>query len=435
MSTSARSAPSQGSTSCQLHFKERSCGARPLYRPAALRRNNSRSSTQRLRASPPQSPSLAAAETKSTWLGSLSTPWSPVAPDVSKELTLADVKGRMLPKSEWKPDDAAQLCADSDCSLRFDLLNRRHHCRACGDVFCSTHSSRSTFLWPACEDEPVTTAFTPRGTPRGTPRSSSLDLPSLAYSVSPSSSCISTGSSSTATSSSAPTCSPEPTRQPSLPAPVAARVCDRCYFSAPAPLLTPPMSGPPGSLAFNYAFAHASTNPLTLRHPRSRTSSASRTSSPAHSPPGQSSLGRSSSARVRSRTGSAASLSTSSEGAAYTSPATSVEILPTIPSNKVPVPSHARRELSPATTMRKDKMSMLNQHRHPEHLAVSEEEEPASHFGAYDARRGYGRDEDDDADSDSEDEAKHEARIRERRRHNQEFGSVQGGAWQSWATF
>jgi len=37
--------------------------------------------------------------------------------------------------------------------------------------------------------------------------------------------------------------------------------------------------------------------------------------------------------------------------------------------------------------------------------------------------------------SDSDDEAKHEQMMRDRRRHNQEFGSVQGGPWQSWATF
>ncbi|KAL7341857.1 hypothetical protein BJY59DRAFT_648086, partial [Rhodotorula toruloides] len=76
----------------------------------------------------------------------------------------------MLPRSQWKvrsssdcwregtvltplarvrqqPDDEAENCADPDCSLRFDLINRRHHCRTCGDIFCAAHSSRSTLLW------------------------------------------------------------------------------------------------------------------------------------------------------------------------------------------------------------------------------------------------------------------------------------------------
>ncbi|GAA5912721.1 FYVE zinc finger domain-containing protein [Sporobolomyces salmoneus] len=430
MSTSPRT----GSTSVQLHFKERSCGARPLYRPAALRRNESRSSNNRIRTSPPQSPSVAAAESKASWLGSISSPWSPVAPDAFKELSISDVKGRMLPKSEWKPDEAAQTCADQDCQLRFDLLNRRHHCRACGDVFCAGHSSRATFLWPAGsgEEEQAAHGFTPRGTPRGTPRSSALDLPSLAYSVSPSSSSISTSSSSTATSSSAPTTSPLPPQPPSLPAPISARVCDRCYFSAPTPLLTPPASNHSGSFSFsNYAFNQP---PVTLRHPRSRQHSASRTSSPAHSPPHHSSLGRSSSSRVRSRTGSAASLSTgSSEGNSYSSPATSIEVLPTIHSNKVPPPpppprSTRQRNLSPSTSrvISLDKFSTSPDPSSEDEAAQDEDREHDDE--EEDVQRG-------EEDSDSEDEAKHEQMMRDRRRHNQEFGSVQGGPWQSWATF
>ncbi|GAA6006177.1 hypothetical protein JCM11491_002061 [Sporobolomyces phaffii] len=440
MSTSPRT----GSTSVQLHFKERSCGARPLYRPAALRRNgvhtplacteferlahhyfcgaDSRSSNNRIRPSPPQSPSVAASEAKS-WLGALSTPWSPVAADAFKDLTIADVKGRMLPRSEWKPDDEAQTCGDQDCYLRFDLLNRRHHCRACGDVFCASHSSRATFLWPANEEEQHANGFTPRGTPRGTPRSSTLDLPSLAYSTSPSSSSISTSSSSTATST-----SPVPPPLPSLPAPVSARVCDRCYFSAPTPLLTPPPSNHSGSFSFN-----ASPNaPLTLRHPRSRQHSASRTSSPAHSPPGHhsSSLGRTSSSRVRSRTGSAASVSAgSSDYASYPSPATSIEALSSVQSNKISPPRghSSRRNMSPAACRAVPVVSLRK---------FSTSPDPSSdEDGGPQGREEDGAVQVDAYGSDSDDEAKHEQMMRERRRHNQEFGSVQGGPWQSWATF
>ncbi|GAA5944625.1 FYVE zinc finger domain-containing protein [Sporobolomyces koalae] len=415
--------PRTGSTSVQLHFKERSNGARPLYRPASLRRNDHRAVSPRMRPSPPQSPSVAAAETKTSWLGALSAPWSPIAPDAYKELTVADIKGRMLPKSEWKPDEAAPVCADQDCHLKFDLLNRRHHCRACGDVFCASHSSRATFLWPTCEDEHVANGFTPRGTPRATPRSSALDLPALALSVSPSSSSISTSSSSTATSSGATT-SPQSPQAASLPAPVSARVCDRCFFTAPTPLLTPPASNHSGSFSFNQAFA--ANAPMTLRHPRSRQHSASRNSSPAHSPPSHSG-GRSSSSRARSRTGSATSLSASSESASYSSPATSVEVLPTIHANKVPPPRsyHSRRDLSPATSK-----SGLNPIISLDRFATSPDassDEERDVVVQEDADETYG--------SDSDDEAKHEQMMRDRRRHNQEFGSVQGGPWQSWATF
>lgn len=309
--------------------------------------------------------------------------------------------------------------------------------RACGDVFCASHSSRATFLWPTSSDEEQQpSAFTPRGTPRGTPRSSALDLPSLAYSVSPSSSSISTSSSSTATSSSAQATSPSPPQPPALPAPVSARVCDRCYFSVPTPLLTPPASNHSGSFAFNYAFTSSSNPPLTLRHPRSRQHSASRTSSPAHSPPGYhntSSLGRSSSSRVRSRTGSAASLSAgSSEGNSYSSPATSVEVLPTIhsSSNKVAPPRNSsRRNLSPSTSRAASMNPIISLDKFSTSPDASSDEDDTSQGVE---ERGNDNEE---YGSDSDDEAKHEQMMRDRRRHNQEFGSVQGGPWQSWATF
>lgn len=35
----------------------------------------------------------------------------------------------------WVPDDRARDCAD--CKQRFTQFRRKHHCRACGQVFCS----------------------------------------------------------------------------------------------------------------------------------------------------------------------------------------------------------------------------------------------------------------------------------------------------------
>ena len=35
----------------------------------------------------------------------------------------------------WVPDSQAKTCRD--CRLPFNLVRRRHHCRACGQVFCS----------------------------------------------------------------------------------------------------------------------------------------------------------------------------------------------------------------------------------------------------------------------------------------------------------
>jgi hypothetical protein len=38
---------------------------------------------------------------------------------------------------EWVPDTEALSCSQSQCQKQFSLTCRRHHCRACGEVFCS----------------------------------------------------------------------------------------------------------------------------------------------------------------------------------------------------------------------------------------------------------------------------------------------------------
>ena len=59
-------------------------------------------------------------------------------------------------RQHWKPDSAAVHCAL--CRLEFTFLLRRHHCRRCGDVFCSScsnvkqhQSTRLMFFLTICE--------------------------------------------------------------------------------------------------------------------------------------------------------------------------------------------------------------------------------------------------------------------------------------------
>ncbi|GEM10513.1 zinc finger, FYVE-type protein [Rhodotorula toruloides] len=455
------------STAVTLHFRERQ-NKQPLYRPAALRRNGSVQRDLFMHPSPPHSPSLAAAtETKSpSWLSTLAAPFSPVSHDSSSDTGAAYVRGRMLPRSQWKPDDDAEHCADPDCSLKFDLINRRHHCRTCGDVFCAAHSSRSTLLWPSSEDDSVP-AFTPRGTPRATPRSSAVDLPSLAsYSVSPSNA----SAISTASTSSTPTSSSPPPSQTNL-MPVSARVCDRCYFSAPnpsgspTPLLTPPVLAhplAPYSAFGNAAFAGA--RPVTLRHPRSRASSASRASSPAHSPPNSHAHGAKASSRSRSRQGSATSTSSLTATSEYSTPSTSVEGLAaygsastdgTSPESLVIPPKHAHGRRKPQPSLSRNpsasRLAAAGSRGVATPKVVREDEllsdSDREHDGEDSRRASDGLSnasaevEDgpprlalEEEDSDEDDE-RHERTVKERRRLQQEFGSVQGGPWQSWATF
>ncbi|ORY70772.1 hypothetical protein BCR35DRAFT_269588, partial [Leucosporidium creatinivorum] len=46
-----------------------------------------------------------------------------------------------------QPDEEALICADADCTIRFGLIDRKHHCRRCGEIYCAAHSSRTSSLW------------------------------------------------------------------------------------------------------------------------------------------------------------------------------------------------------------------------------------------------------------------------------------------------
>ncbi|KAI7874207.1 hypothetical protein K492DRAFT_200153 [Lichtheimia hyalospora FSU 10163] len=50
---------------------------------------------------------------------------------------------RMIPQAHWVPDQMASHCqftSDRPCSIKFNLFQRRHHCRKCGIVVCQRHS-------------------------------------------------------------------------------------------------------------------------------------------------------------------------------------------------------------------------------------------------------------------------------------------------------
>ncbi|KAF8165206.1 hypothetical protein B0H34DRAFT_228371 [Crassisporium funariophilum] len=49
--------------------------------------------------------------------------------------------------AHWERDEAVFQCRD--CQRRFNFLNRRHHCRKCGRIFCDRCSSFRTMLDPA----------------------------------------------------------------------------------------------------------------------------------------------------------------------------------------------------------------------------------------------------------------------------------------------
>ncbi|KAI9491816.1 hypothetical protein BDB00DRAFT_874012 [Zychaea mexicana] len=56
-------------------------------------------------------------------------------------LSLSDTVTGPPSRDHWKPDADASHCAYMACTISFGLFERRHHCRKCGDIFCSTHCS------------------------------------------------------------------------------------------------------------------------------------------------------------------------------------------------------------------------------------------------------------------------------------------------------
>ncbi|KAI9232992.1 MAG: hypothetical protein BYD32DRAFT_143550 [Podila humilis] len=49
-------------------------------------------------------------------------------------------------RAHWKPDSSTQICTWPGCTREFSLFDRRHHCRKCGDIYCSAHCSKSVPL-------------------------------------------------------------------------------------------------------------------------------------------------------------------------------------------------------------------------------------------------------------------------------------------------
>ncbi|KAI8149422.1 FYVE zinc finger-domain-containing protein [Fennellomyces sp. T-0311] len=56
-------------------------------------------------------------------------------------------KFKLMPEDKWIPDDRAAGCQFGSCAIQFGLLQRRHHCRSCGNIFCYKHSANQLPLF------------------------------------------------------------------------------------------------------------------------------------------------------------------------------------------------------------------------------------------------------------------------------------------------
>ncbi|KAK3839733.1 MAG: hypothetical protein J3R72DRAFT_447461 [Linnemannia gamsii] len=58
-------------------------------------------------------------------------------------------------RAHWKPDSSTQVCTWPGCLREFGFFDRRHHCRRCGDIFCSAHCSKAVPLDQALDFNPA----------------------------------------------------------------------------------------------------------------------------------------------------------------------------------------------------------------------------------------------------------------------------------------
>ncbi|KAL9545063.1 hypothetical protein MBANPS3_007323 [Mucor bainieri] len=62
---------------------------------------------------------------------------------------------KLLPKSQWVPDQQSDQCQfqteAASCITRFNLFQRRHHCRRCGILVCQRHSLNRLPLFASTE--------------------------------------------------------------------------------------------------------------------------------------------------------------------------------------------------------------------------------------------------------------------------------------------
>ena len=74
---------------------------------------------------------------------------NPLLEPIPMSLTLEKAKGglEVVKSKDWKSDDVANVC--SQCQAEFHALNRRHHCRLCGNIFCNDCSSQRALVPPS----------------------------------------------------------------------------------------------------------------------------------------------------------------------------------------------------------------------------------------------------------------------------------------------
>ncbi len=77
---------------------------------------------------------------------------SPISIPSSDTKEYAHIGGGRNVRQPWLPDHQAQGCMEPGCPTIFSITERRHHCRCCGKIFCSTHTGYQSLI---CSDVSV----------------------------------------------------------------------------------------------------------------------------------------------------------------------------------------------------------------------------------------------------------------------------------------
>ncbi|GAA5807968.1 hypothetical protein MFLAVUS_001349 [Mucor flavus] len=88
-----------------------------------------------------------------TLLDSPDQPSSVYQHQYSLDITHADrqTKFKLLLQDQWQKDVKVNACSFKDCNTQFNWFQRKHHCRACGEIYCNTHSGNRLPLFSAKE--------------------------------------------------------------------------------------------------------------------------------------------------------------------------------------------------------------------------------------------------------------------------------------------
>lgn len=61
-----------------------------------------------------------------------------------------------MDQEQWQKDDKVNSCSFKKCNQSFNWFQRKHHCRCCGQIYCSTHSgNRLPLFSPKETNQPV----------------------------------------------------------------------------------------------------------------------------------------------------------------------------------------------------------------------------------------------------------------------------------------